>query len=202
MHGLTAWINQSHVDDTTHWHPSRWDTKQNQHLHASTLEILSFSTVSEKRKVYRFRQDCEHSATFALCRQMFILCWTDPVYNTEIVSHSHYVCDILNGILRECFFWHMNHNTNATTPQMLLSILQGALKKKCHTSLGKCNFPGVVCSIVSIIYWEADGGHLNCDAAHAFVSANCWLPGHVLPQLQVQRFASAVPGGGCLWPSE
>lgn len=130
MHGLTAWINQSHVDYATHWHPSsRLDTKQNQHLHASTLEILSFSTVSEKRKVYRFRQDCEHSATFALCRQMFILCGTEPVYNTEIVSHSHYVYYILNGILRECFFWHMNHSTNATAPQILLSILQRAQKK-------------------------------------------------------------------------
>lgn len=46
-------------------------------------------------------------------------------------------------------------------------------KKKSHTSLGKCNFPGVACSIVSIIYLVADGGHLNCDAVCAFVSANC-----------------------------
>lgn len=40
-------------------------------------------------------------------------------------------------------------------------------------SWGRAIFAGVVCSIVSIIYFVADGGHLNCDAACVFVSANC-----------------------------
>lgn len=33
--------------------------------------------------------------------------------------------------------------------------------------------------MVSIIYLVADGGHLNCDAVCAFVSANCWPGGRV-----------------------
>lgn len=119
MHGLT----QSHVDYTTHWHPSsHWDAEREKsalaciHSEEICCHLAQFQSRHMEDMVYRFRQGCEHSGTFALFKQMFL--WrTDPVYNPEtvkIVSHSHCLYYILSRILSG-WFWHENHNTNTTT---------------------------------------------------------------------------------------
>lgn len=87
-----------------------------------------------------------------------------------------------------------------TPPHFLLSLSGGELTGKYAAHPlggggGAYNSPRVACSIVSIISWAADGGR----SEHvAFVSANCWPQGRVPPRLAALRFASTVPGGGCL----
>lgn len=77
MHGLT----QSHVDYTTHWHPSSyWDTDKQTNkksalacIHSEEIycHFVQFQSGHMEDMVYRIRQGCEHSDTFALFKQMF-----------------------------------------------------------------------------------------------------------------------------------
>lgn len=87
-------------------------------------------------------------------------------------------------------FWVGNFNRRITTWMLQCSncFNISPYSPTCisNTLLGKCNFPEVVCSMVSIIYFVADGGHLNCAASRAFVSANCWHRGRVPLRLPAQ----------------
>lgn len=93
--------------------------------------------------------------------------------------HRHCLYSILNDILSRRFIFspppseseHKCHTTPATFNTSVYS--RRYPEKHRRASLGKSNFRGEVCSMVSIICWEADGRHLNCGAACAFVSANC-----------------------------
>lgn len=155
--------------------------QKNQHLHASTLETLSFrSNFIDPDRVVSIQALWPYSD-----RCLFY--GEQTQFTMQRLCHRHCLYSIFNGILSWCFYIfppESEHKCHITPVTLNTSVYSRRYPEKHRrASLGKRNFHREVCSMVSIICWEADGRHLNCGAVCAFVSANCWLWGHLPPRL-------------------